>query len=227
MPANQVTAGLDPDGKRPFEFHRLSGSPVRSGTDSPLGIANQLAGFGNTHCGRRWLGVVYEPAVGIRFGFLSGTITALRGQACSLLLNIVDFRIPPIVPIQNKPWLTVRATLRPESLRFGAPRVAPLAGGLKRAREWRNFAVLKTQSPDTTPEAERVQIELVRRMPGERKLQLAGQFSASMRKLMRAGIQQRHPNAGPEELEQRFVELWLGPEIAPRFLRARALRHAR
>jgi hypothetical protein len=44
---------------------------------------------------------------------------------------------------------------------------------------------------------------------------------------MRAGIQQRHPDAGPEELERRFVELWLGPEIAPRFLAARALRHAR
>jgi hypothetical protein len=86
---------------------------------------------------------------------------------------------------------------------------------------------MKTQSPDTSPEAERVLIELARKMPPERKLQLAGQFSASMRNLMRAGIQQRHPDAGPEELERRFVELWLGPEIAPRFLAARALRHAR
>jgi hypothetical protein len=64
-------------------------------------------------------------------------------------------------------------------------------------------------------------------MPAERKLQLVGQFSASMRNLMRAGIQQRHPDAGAEELERRFVELWLGPELAPPFLKARSLRHAR
>ena len=86
---------------------------------------------------------------------------------------------------------------------------------------------MKTQSPDTSPEAERVLIELARKMPPERKLQLAGQLGTTMRNLMRAGLQQRHPNAGPDELEQRFVELWLGPEIAPGFLRARALRHAR
>lgn len=86
---------------------------------------------------------------------------------------------------------------------------------------------MKTQSPDTSPEAERVLIELARKMSPERKLQLAGQFSASMRNLMRSGIQRRHPDASPEELERRFVELWLGPEIAPGFLRARALRHAR
>ena len=63
---------------------------------------------------------------------------------------------------------------------------------------------MKTQSPDTSPDAERVLIELARKMPPERKLQLAGQLGASMRNLMRAGLRQRHPDASPEELERLF-----------------------
>jgi len=86
---------------------------------------------------------------------------------------------------------------------------------------------MKTQSPDTSPEAERVLIEIARRMPPERKLQLAGQLGDAMRDLMKAGLRARHPEASREDLDRRFVELWLGPELAGPFLRAReARRHA-
>ncbi len=86
---------------------------------------------------------------------------------------------------------------------------------------------MKTQSLDTSFEAERMLIEITRRLPPERKLQLADRLGHAMRGLMKSGLRDRHPHASPEELERRFVELWLGAELAPVFLAARAAhRHA-
>lgn len=83
---------------------------------------------------------------------------------------------------------------------------------------------MKTQSPDTSIEAEQVLIELARRMPIWRKLQLAEQWGATLRQAMKAEIQQRLPGASPEEQERAFLERWLGPDLASEFLRARNAR---
>ena len=84
---------------------------------------------------------------------------------------------------------------------------------------------MKTQSPDTSIEAERVLIDIARRMPVWRKLQLAEQWGATLRNSMKAEIRRRHPEASAEELERVFLERWLGPELAAAFLRARAAHH--
>ena len=87
---------------------------------------------------------------------------------------------------------------------------------------------MKTQSPDTSIEAERVLIDIARRMPVWRKLQLAEQWGATLRNAMKAEIRRRLPEASPQELERAFLERWLGPELAEAFLRARAAhRHGR
>jgi hypothetical protein len=82
---------------------------------------------------------------------------------------------------------------------------------------------MKTQSPDTSLEAEQVLIDIARRMPGWRKLQLAEQWGATLRNAMKAEIRHRFPDATAEELERAFLERWLGPELADAFLRARAV----
>ena len=84
---------------------------------------------------------------------------------------------------------------------------------------------MKTQSPDTSPEAEQVLIDLARRMPVWRKVQLAEQWGATLRNAIKADIRARHPNAGPEELHRAFVERWIDPDLALAFLRARAERN--
>ena len=87
---------------------------------------------------------------------------------------------------------------------------------------------MKTQSPDTSIEAERVLIDIARRMPVWRKLHLAEQWGATLRNAMKAEIRRRLPEASPQELERAFLERWLGPELAEAFLRARAAhRHGR
>jgi len=71
-----------------------------------------------------------------------------------------------------------------------------------------------TLSLDTDPEAERVQLEILRRMPTWRKAELVFDAIETSRALAMAGLRHRHPNAGPAELHRRFVGLWLGEELA-------------
>jgi hypothetical protein len=71
-------------------------------------------------------------------------------------------------------------------------------------------------SPDTSPEAERVLIELLRKTPAWRRLQLTDQMSATARNLCLAGLRRRHPHATKSELRQRFAEIHLGPELSAR-----------
>jgi hypothetical protein len=73
---------------------------------------------------------------------------------------------------------------------------------------------MRTQSPDTSPEAERVLLALLRRTPAWRRLQLADRMSATARQLCLAGLRARHPNASQAELDRRFADLHLGPELA-------------
>jgi hypothetical protein len=73
-----------------------------------------------------------------------------------------------------------------------------------------------TLSPDTDPDAERVQIEIFRRMPAWRKVQLIEDANELSRQLALAGLRQRHPDAAPEELRRRLFGLFLGEELATR-----------
>jgi len=73
---------------------------------------------------------------------------------------------------------------------------------------------MRTQSPDTSPETERVLIELLRQAPAWRRLQLADRMSATARELCRAGLRTRHPQASETELRRRFAEIHLGAELA-------------
>lgn len=72
----------------------------------------------------------------------------------------------------------------------------------------------RTLSPDTSPDAEAVQIEIYRRMPARRKLELVAEANRTARELALAGLRSRHPEAGPEELFRRLMDLALGEELA-------------
>lgn len=69
---------------------------------------------------------------------------------------------------------------------------------------------------DTRPDAERVQIELMRQAPSWRKLELLGQLNQTVRLLAVSGLRQRYPDATDRELRRRLADLLLGTEIATR-----------
>lgn len=68
--------------------------------------------------------------------------------------------------------------------------------------------------PDTDAEAERVQMEIYRRMPAWKKIQLVEEANQMSRALVLAGLRSRYPSASPEEIRRRFFGLWLGEELA-------------
>ena len=69
-------------------------------------------------------------------------------------------------------------------------------------------------SSDTSPEADRMQIELLRRATPARRGALAMSLSATVVELARRALRQQDPQASDEELQLRFVELHYGHEIA-------------
>ncbi len=75
---------------------------------------------------------------------------------------------------------------------------------------------MATLSTDTSPEAERVQIELMSQAPTWRKLQLVGQMNSALCMLALSGLRQRYPQASSQELRRRLADLVLGPELAAR-----------
>ena len=75
---------------------------------------------------------------------------------------------------------------------------------------------MTTLYTDTRPEAERVQIELLRRAPAWRKLQMVDQLNQAARVLALSGLRHRYPRATPAELRRRLADLVLGAELAAR-----------
>jgi hypothetical protein len=67
---------------------------------------------------------------------------------------------------------------------------------------------------DTSTEAERVQVELMRTMPSWRKFELWGELNMSMREVTLAGLRNRFPSATPQELRRRLATILLGHELA-------------
>ncbi|PWU10565.1 MAG: hypothetical protein C5B50_25180 [Verrucomicrobia bacterium] len=73
---------------------------------------------------------------------------------------------------------------------------------------------MKTLAEDTSPEAERVLIELWRQASPARKMAMVLSANQAARELALTGLRERHPHASPEELRRRLADLWLGKELA-------------
>ena len=71
-------------------------------------------------------------------------------------------------------------------------------------------------SADTAAEAERVQIELFRRAPSWRKMEMVDALNQTVRMFALAGLRQRFPRASDAELRRRLADLLLGAELAAR-----------
>lgn len=71
-------------------------------------------------------------------------------------------------------------------------------------------------SGDTSPEAERVQIDTWRGMTTVQRARLIADASRAIRVLALAGLRTRHPAAGERELIARLAEITLGKLLAAR-----------
>ncbi|MCU0500310.1 MAG: hypothetical protein MUC51_00840 [Anaerolineae bacterium] len=67
---------------------------------------------------------------------------------------------------------------------------------------------------DTSPEAERVLIDLMRQTPVWRRLEIVAEMNETVKLLILSGLHQRHPDATPDELRRRMADILLGPQLA-------------
>jgi hypothetical protein len=70
---------------------------------------------------------------------------------------------------------------------------------------------------DTHPDAERVQIELLRRMTVEQRFQKVASLTNSLMDASRKRIAAMNPTLSPTAVSVRCVELYYGKELAARF----------
>jgi len=70
--------------------------------------------------------------------------------------------------------------------------------------------------PDTSPEAENVLIDLLRKAPAWRKLEMVSQMNDVVRTFALCGLKQRYPQATPNELRRHLTDQLLGMELANR-----------
>lgn len=73
-----------------------------------------------------------------------------------------------------------------------------------------------TQSPDTTPEAEKVQIELIRKLSTSRRISIVRSLSQTVIYLSRRAIKRAKPLLSERELDIAFVANHYGQELAER-----------
>ncbi|MEW6608347.1 MAG: hypothetical protein AB1414_13035 [bacterium] len=72
---------------------------------------------------------------------------------------------------------------------------------------------MKTLSPDTHPEAEKVLIERLRKAPAWRKVEMVNQITTTCRELALIGLRRRYPEAPDEELTKRLAALVLPRQL--------------
>jgi hypothetical protein len=73
---------------------------------------------------------------------------------------------------------------------------------------------MRTQSEDTSPEMERVQIELIRKASPAKLFGLVRSMSQTMMQASRENIRRLHPDANKEELTLIYIELYYGKDLA-------------
>jgi len=79
-----------------------------------------------------------------------------------------------------------------------------------------------SDSGDTSREVLRAQFAALRRLTPAQRLRLMDELTCLARSMAREGIRRRHPEADEAEIDARFAELVLGPELS-----ARVREHAR
>ena len=71
-----------------------------------------------------------------------------------------------------------------------------------------------TMSRDTSPEAEKVLIELLRAAPSWKRLHRIASLNAAIRELHLSGMHQRHPGESAQQLRRRYADEVLGEDLA-------------
>jgi hypothetical protein len=79
-------------------------------------------------------------------------------------------------------------------------------------------------SPDTTPDAHRKQIEILRRMPPQRRALKSFEISDNVRQNVMAGIARMHPDFSDAQIANELLRRMVGDELFQRIVAAKGLK---
>jgi hypothetical protein len=79
--------------------------------------------------------------------------------------------------------------------------------------ELRRLAMKQSRPLDTSPEVERVQVEIFRKMTPARRLQLAIELTQTSRKLLALGVRRRHPEYNEEQIRLAVIRLTIPEKL--------------
>ena len=82
----------------------------------------------------------------------------------------------------------------------------------------------RTQSLDTSPETERVQFEVLRRMGPGKRYQRMRSLSRTQMRLAWGGLKRANPHLSERELQIKAVTIWYSEELGERLRTALAAR---
>ncbi len=75
---------------------------------------------------------------------------------------------------------------------------------------------MRTQSADTSPEVEKVQVELLRKLTVRERLKLGDRWNKAVMEMIWSTVRRSNPDATEEELDLIFVETLYGKALAER-----------
>lgn len=75
---------------------------------------------------------------------------------------------------------------------------------------------MRTQSSDTHPEIERMQIEMLRQLSLQERLERMNEWSKATRELAWRGLRRANPGASEQELGIIYVAIYYGQPLADR-----------
>jgi hypothetical protein len=73
---------------------------------------------------------------------------------------------------------------------------------------------MRTLAEDTSPEAERILVDLLRRASPARKFEMIVSANCAARELALCGLRMQFPHHSPAQLRRRLAGRWLGEELA-------------
>lgn len=77
-----------------------------------------------------------------------------------------------------------------------------------------NNVMTKSHISDTSNEAKQVQLDLLRKMTGQERVNKAIAMSATVMRMSKNAIRRRHPEYSEEQVKLRFIELTYGKQLA-------------
>jgi len=72
---------------------------------------------------------------------------------------------------------------------------------------------MNTIPPDTTPDAAIKQLEILQRLDINARAGMTFQLSDNLRRTVEAGVRQRHPDWGQEEVKRAVLRLTIGERL--------------